>query len=329
MIINIILLIIIFILCIVLYLFFNNKYEYEFFTNGNNVIPAPTYNPNDLSNPFPTNSPLSIDYLLANSQILIPKTNELSKDPQITIPVATLNPVSEISSQTSLLTQLKVKNENLKNDTEEELLKLDDVKKQLLDVQNELEDKKAEKLRLSEQISNIDNARIANNTIVELILKGIDANINKENELTDLKKEIDEKKEKIEKLLSEPIAPVVIKEEQIEPLIQKLKDLEKKMGEISNKIPNNICTLNSNMPEPQKEAFINDLEQIQNPSYLWCMCNEENKNSSNCLDYMECNQNYIKNKDKTALISDDLTIYMKCLSKYPNFPKYLTENNKK
>ena len=325
-------LIIIFLIIILGLLFYFYFKEYEFFTD---LIPVPTYNPssfdiyNQINNPFPTSSPLYMDYLLLNSQLLIPSTNELSKNPQISIPTPSLYPILDIKSQTSLLTQLKEENNKIKSDNLEQQVKLEELNKQLIAIYNEIQKKEIEKLKLSEQISNLDNNKIVNNSIINLVIKAIDANLNKEKELNDLKNEIENKKEKLEKLLLEPIAPVIIKEEQINPLMDKLKELEKKFTDMDNKIPNNICTLNNSMPEPQKEAFIFDLNQVQNPSYLWCMCNDNNKNSSNCLDYMECNKNYLNNKDKTALINDDLTLYMKCLTKYPNFPHYLTDNNKK
>jgi len=318
-----IIIVIIFLFILLSYLFYKFFYnDYEFFIND--VIPNAT----DI--PFATNSPLYIDYILANSQILIPTTNELAENPQITFPIATSNPIDETNSQLSLLTKLKNENTNLQDNIAEQQQKLRDIKEILLSVQVEIEKKELEKLKLSEQVSNMENAKFANNSIIELILKGINANMDKESELLNLKKEIELKKEKIEKLLLEPIAPVIIKDEQINPLMDKLKEIEKKFEQINNKLPNNnICSLSSNMPEPKKEDFINDINQIQNPSYLWCMCNDENKNSSSCIDYMDCSKNYLKNKDKTALINDDLILYMKCLSKYSNFPNYLSTNNNK
>ena len=38
-------------------------------------------------------------------------------------------------------------------------------------------------------------------------------------------------------------------------------------------------------------------------------------------------ESFVINKDKKTLENEDLTIYMKCINKFPNFPKYLTENN--
>ena len=51
--------------------------------------------------------------------------------------------------------------------------------------------------------------------------------------------------------------------------------------------------------------------------YLWCMCSDENKKNEDCINYFDCNKNYVINKDKKTLENEDLTIYMKCINKFP------------
>jgi len=323
-----IIILIIILIFIFYFIFKNNIYEnFETLTTSNPLI-VPTYNPFTFNNlPIETLDPIELDNLLTNSQNLIPSTNEINY-----LPLPSFNPVFAIASETNILNKLKEENNIIKESTKTKQDQLEIIQDQLLKIRNEIEKKEKEKLQLSQEIANMDNMRYISNTILSMIIKGIDATMVKEQELRNYENELQLKKEKVEKLLLQPIptsSPVLIKEEQIEPIINKLYDLEKKFNDLNNKIPDNVCNLNTKMPEPQKEAFIFDINQVKNPSYLWCMCNDNNKNSTDCIDYMACNKNYISNKEKTSLIGDNLMLYMKCLSKYPNFPPYLTENNKK
>jgi len=307
---------------LIYYYYFNNYYEkFE--------LPTPTYNPYTYSD-YLTKTPINVDkdylnYILNNSHSLIPSNNDF---PNISNS-SNINPVIAIASETNLLSQLQKENNIIKNDTNLEKIKLEIIQDELLKIRKEIENKEQEKLQLSNEISKMDNMRYISNTILSMIIKGIDATMKKERELRNYENNLETKKEKLEKLLLQPtptLPPVVIKEEQIKPIKDKLKELEIIINEVKNKIPNNICN-NSNMPEPKKEAFVFNLDELQNPSYLWCMCNDNNKNTSNCIDYMACNKNYLDNKDKSSLIGDDLTLYMKCLTKFYNFPRYLNKNN--
>lgn len=317
-----ILLIILFSILIYYYLNNNNNIKFEKFENSS---PAPLYDPTtyDINKNTSNFDKEYLDYILNNSYSLIPSTNEFTKPLNI-------NPVISIATETNLLNKLIKENDIMKNNNNYEKEKLEIIQKELLKIKEDIKNKEQEKLQLSKEISNMDNMRYISNTIISIIIKNIDNIIKKEQELKNYEKDLNNKKEKIEKLLLQPIPkipPVIIKEEQIKPIKDKLKDLENIINKLDNKIPNNICN-NLNMPIPKKEDFTYNLNQSYNSSYLWCMCNDNNKNSSNCIDYFNCNNNYLKNKDKSSLLTDDLNLYMKCINKFDNFPKYLHTNIK-
>jgi len=303
-------------------------YYYDCFEHFEVVIPAPTYNPYDLNlaTTPPSSAIILNDYLLANTQELIPTTNDVKN---LTAPIPTLSPILGVASQTSLMNQLKIENNLLKLNNNQKKEQLQLIDNELTRIKNEILQKEKEKTKLSADIAEMKNMETISNTVLSMVIKGIDASMMKEQQLRDYENQLEEKKKKIEELLLQPtpkLPPVEIKESQINPLREKLKELESRFNEISSKIPENICNENS-MPEPQKEAFLYDPKITQNPSHNWCVCGD-NKKSFQCSDYYSCSAHYLANKDKTSLKGDDLTLYMKCLSKYPNFPKYLIENNK-
>lgn len=328
------LLLLIFILIFMIYYYYSNCFE---------NFETPIYNPDDLklATMKPGYNVILNDYLLANTQELIPTTNDfrqqiedakkigLNKSPMYMTPSPIISPIMGIASQTSLMNQLKIENNLLKLNSAQKRNELQRIKTELNKIKQEILQKEKDKARLSADIADINNNRTMNNTVLTMIIRGIDATLLKEQQLKNKEKELEDKKQQLEKLLLQPIPtlpPVEIKQEQIKPLQDKLTELEKRFNEINSKIPDNICNEN-NIPEPQKESFMFDPEITKNPSYNWCMCNDNNK-KGDCIDYMDCSKNYLKNKDKTSIIGDDLTLYMKCLSRYPNFPRYLSENNK-
>jgi len=267
---------------------------------------------------MPTLNPLTVDNMLINSHTLIPTDNT------ITNPTPTISPALYIATQASLLTKIKQENDNIKYDTATFETKLANLQLQLLQIKEELKQKEEEKLKLTGEVLTLENQRIINNKIINTMVKGMDAYVDKEKYLKQYEKDIEDKKDKLEKLLLTPIPtlpPVMIKDEQLDTITNKLDIIEKKFDKIDKKMPASIC--DGKLPIPLKEAFIYNTDELQNPTYLWCMCNDANKKSNECLEYMSCQANYQKNKDKISLIGDDLTLYMKCISKYENFPKYL------
>ena len=304
----IIVLIIIFVVLIKIVLFNNSNNcdfnIYELFTDSIAYDPS-TFDNYSTRPPMATANPLVIN--------TIPSTNE------VMAPSPTISPVLYIASETSLLSKLKEENSNIRYDTATFQTKLAELQLELMKIKEELKQKEEEKLKLTGEVLTLDNQRLINNKIISTMVKGMDAYTDKEKHLKDYEKELNAKKQELEKLLSTPsptLPPVEIKEDQLTIITDKLADIEKK-------IPENMC--NKPIPEPTSEAFIFNTAELQNPTYMWCMCNEENKKTPDCIEYLSCQTNYQKNKDKTSLIDDDLTLYMKCINKFSNFPKYLTK----
>jgi len=313
LIIIILVIIFIFLIKIIIYNNYNfcNFNIYELFTNNDENIYI-------TQAPIPTMDPLYVDYMLVNSHLFIPKTNAIIK------PNPTISPVLYIASESSLLTKLKQENDNIKYETSEFEKKLEELQSKLIDIKDELQAKEEEKLKLSGEVADMDKLRYINNKIIKLIVNGMNANIDKERYLANYEKDLQTKEEKIEQLLLIPtptLPPVSIKDEQLKIITDKLAEIENYFKELKAKVPENNCS--KPIPEPTAESFIFDVNDLQNPTYMWCMCNDDNKKSPECLEYMSCQSNYQKNKDKTSLIDDDLTLYMKCINRFSNFPKYL------
>jgi len=335
--------IILFIFLILLFIFYYN-FIYKCFEKFEiNSTEPPKYNPLDLNNystrpPIPEPEAIYMDYILANTHSLIPSTNEFNNNNDFNYysnsnnsnyynPLS-INPQLGIASQLSLMSNLKKENDIIRKNTKNNQDILQSLQTQLFNINSELENKKKEKIKLVSDINNMNISRYTNNANITMILKVMENNIIIADKLKKYEEQLIKKKKEIEKLLLLPkptIPPVTIKDEQIKPIKEKLDFLEQKITEINNKTPNNICTSHSSMPHPQKDAFLYDYEKVNNPSYAWCVCNDKNKHSDECILYMDCNKNYLNNKDKEGLVGDDLNLYMKCLSRYPNFPKYLSQ----
>ena len=196
--------------------------------------------------------------------------------------------------------------------------------------------KKDEKINLEKQIGKLNEENDKNVDKAELIVKGLNANEEKELELKRKEAEINAKMKELEALkIKEPqTKEVQIKDEQIGLLLNKLESVK---STIINKYKDNkVCGIYDKIPTIPNDAFSINFEKIDIDKdssnknyepYLWCMCSDENKKNEDCINYFDCNKNYVINKDKKTLENEDLTIYMKCINKFPNFPKYLTENN--
>lgn len=112
-------------------------------------------------------------------------------------------------------------------------------------------------------------------------------------------------------------------------ILDKLDAVKKEMISYNS---SKVCKEFDKIPEIIDKSFmINtgdikiDSDNKEHQAYLWCMC-DENKNKDECILYMDCNNNYSKNKDKAVIDDDDLTLYNKCVSKYPSFPNYRKNN---
>jgi hypothetical protein len=317
---------------IIVFFLLVNSYFYNNIENFSSD--PPKYKPFDLSNyatrpPIPEPEEIRMDYILANTQLLIPSTNDISNNNDNNSKLLPINPMLGVASQLSLLRKLKKDNDNIRKSTKETQDLLQSIQNKLFEITEDIKKKQNEKNKLSQEIYNMNINRYVNNENINIINKAMEHTIKKEQTLKKYETELLEKRNEIQKLLNlhiPEIPPVTIKKEQLKPITEKLAALEKKIVEINNKTPNNICSTYSEMPYPQKDAFLYDYNQVNNPSYAWCVCNDKNKHSESCINYMDCNKNYLKNKDKEGLLGEDLTLYMKCLSRYTNFPKYL--NNK-
>lgn len=134
----------------------------------------------------------------------------------------------------------------------------------------------------------------------------------------------------------------------IQAFLNKMVELENKLADVNIKtdkiidlnttnqnLQSKICLTKEKMPEPLEKSFTQDLTNINRlsdkdyeQSRLWCMCNDNNKNSSDCVAYSKCKINYelVKKdidsgKTFTQLDKIDSDIYNECMNVYKNFPK--------
>lgn len=108
----------------------------------------------------------------------------------------------------------------------------------------------------------------------------------------------------------------------IEKLFKELK--EEKNEEKKDK---DICQLYSSFPSPVSQDFINNNKK--DISYLWCLCNDNLNKNIDCMEYKNCLNHYSINKDKKTINEDELNLYLRCINKFPEYPKFLNENNEK
>ena len=45
------------------------------------------------------------------------------------------------------------------------------------------------------------------------------------------------------------------------------------------------------------------------------------------MEYKNCLNHYTTNKDKKTIKEDELNLYFRCINKFPEYPKFLNENN--
>ena len=285
-----------------------------------------------------------------NFDTLIATTNE------ITLPSPTVSPLLTILTETNKLDSIKQENKELQFKKDLLQVKLQELDNKFKEISDATEKKNLEKLKLQDELLVINQQKELNLNMMDTIRKSMNANTEKEiklkeleNKLNNEKKEIDYKTKYFEDVVLKPapvLPPVTLKEEQIKPLMLILDSIVKIFTELNKKsdtiidlssdkkLINNVCTAYESIPEPSKDSFINDLtkiepnnQELKNLPYLWCQCNDTNKQSPDCKKYLECNKNYEFNSKKAVLEGDDLTLYFKCLNDYKNFPPYITNNN--
>lgn len=242
-------------------------------------------------------------------------------------------PVVKIAEQIDKLKVLEkinneilVKNENLKSEINS--------KGNQLNILNEETQKKEEaKIKLEEEISNLNKNKDIHNSIASTLVKGLSTIEQKETELKKKEAEIELKINKLQELKEKQIPeipPVKINQEQLDLLLNKLIIIEKLFKEIKeenkeNKKDKDICQLYSSMPTPTSQDFIKD--DKKDLSYLWCLCNDNINKNIDCMEYKNCLNHYTNNKEKKTINEDELKLYFRCINKFSEYPKFLNENN--
>ena len=244
-------------------------------------------------------------------------------------PTVEISPVIQIAEQTSKLETLKKEYSEIEK---EKIKSENDIKKnvdELVKINNEINDRKKEKLELEKEILNINDNKDEFIKTAQIVKQGLEAQKQMETKLDKKETEINtmideyEKTKEIDEIIEDK--PTEIKAEQIDMILDKLDAVKKEMISYNS---SKVCKEFDKMPEIIDKSFmINtgdikiDSDNKEHQAYLWCMC-DDNKNKDECLLYMDCNNNYSKNKDKAVIDDDDLTLYNKCVSKYPSFPNY-------
>ncbi len=254
------------------------------------------------------------------------KEEESSVEPEKMVEIS---PVIQIAEQTSKLEALKKEYKEV----EKEKIKVEDEIRtnvnELVKINKEISDKKKEKLELDKEIADINNTKEDVVKSASIIKKGLEAQKQMETKLDKKENEINtmideyEKKKEIDELITDK--PTEIKPEQIDMILDKLDAVKKEMMTYNS---SKVCKEFKKMPELTDTSFMLNISDIKidsdnkdHQAYLWCMC-DDNKDKDECITYMDCNKNYNKNNGKAVIDDDDLTLYNKCVSKYPSFPNY-------
>jgi len=197
---------------------------------------------------------------------------------------------------------------------------------QLNNINEETRKKQEAKLKLEEEISNLNKNKEIHNSIASNLVKGMTTIEQKEAELKKKEAELQLEMKKIKETKPTENLPVKISQEQLDILLNKLILIEKLFKETKDdKKDTDICQLYSSMPTPVAQDFINNNKK--DLPYLWCLCNDNINKNVDCMEYKNCLNNYTVNKDKKSVNEDELKLYLRCINKFPEFPKFLNENN--
>jgi hypothetical protein len=107
-----------------------------------------------------------------------------------------------------------------------------------------------------------------------------------------------------------------------------IKKFEVEINKIKSEkkdIDQDICKLYKSMPMPITQNFIDNNKK--DLSYLWCLCNDNINKNIDCMEYKNCLNHYMNNKDKKTLQEDELNLYFRCINKFEEYPQFLTNNN--
>ena len=227
------------------------------------------------------------------------------------------NIIIQTAKQVSYLETLKKETKELQDKSDNLKTEIKELQKKLDELNIEIKNKENEKVNLENKISEIKKEREINLTIAELVKQSIDKTAEKERELIKNEEEIKRKQEEIKELEK-------IKEnEKLTQIMTKLEEVKKTTEEAVK--DTDFCSITKEIPKPIFKTYT----EIEKDLTLdWCKCNDNNK-TQECKDYQVCKNNYNKYKNETSLTGEDLVLYFNCIKLYPEFPKYLTENNSK
>ena len=246
-----------------------------------------------------------------------------------------ISPVIKIAEEFDKLKVLEKINNDIENKNEELRNQINSKGVQLNNLDEETKKKKEEKLEIEQEISNLNKSKEVQTSIAKTLVKSMNTIEEKEMELkrkeAEIQKEIRELRELKDKPIPE-IPPVKLNQQQLDLILEKLMLIEKLFKETKEKQETidkekkhkDICQLYSSMPIPTSQDFIKD--DKKDLSYLWCLCNDNLNKNVDCMEYNNCLKNYTNNKDKNTIEEEDLTLYFRCINKFPEFPKFLKEN---
>jgi len=270
-------------------------------------------------------------FIIYNNFTVIPyNINETFENPTTEIA-----PVVKMAEQVDKLKVLEKINNDYTKKNDNLTSQINSKGTQLNSINEETKKKEEVKLKLEEEISNLNKNKEVHTTIASTLVKGISTIEEKEAELKKKEAEIQLEISKLKELKEQKIpenSTVKLNQEQLDIILNKLILIEKLFKEIKedndekNK-DKDICKLYTSMPVPTSKDFMNNNKK--DLTYLWCLCNDNINKNIDCMEYKNCLNHYKENKDKKTMKEDELTLYLRCINKFPNYPKFLNENNEK
>ena len=241
-----------------------------------------------------------------------------------------ISPVVKIAEQVDKLKVLENINKDINNKNNNLTSQINTKGNQLININEETRRKEEVKLKLEDEISKLNKNKDIHNNIASTLVKGITTFQEKEESLKKKEAEIQLKINKLQELNDKKVetAPVKINQEQLDILTNKLiliEKLFKELKEEKKEKEKDICQLYSSLPSPISQDFINNNKK--DLPYLWCLCNDNLNKNVDCMEYKNCLNHYSINKDKKTLKEDELNLYFRCINKFPEYPKFLNENN--
>lgn len=224
--------------------------------------------------------------------------------------------IIQTAKEVTLLEKTKKENDKIKADTNKLKEKKDQLEKQIINLDQIIKNKEKEKTELENDISKINEQRNVTVAVASALSSKIDNTIQKEEELKRKEEELKKKTEETSKIAN------IMDKQTNDKILSLLELLKKETSEIKNTIieDEKFCKETKEIPKPIFKSYSKDEKDL---TYNWCMCNDINKNSIPCKNYLECKANYDNNLTKDKLTGNDLSSYLNCLELYKEFPKYM------